>query len=75
MEKSQKRNNDSNIDNIRRVDFHGASILNEHGDEIAITERMVRQACDIYIRMWETVRKHKNENKTCNSPANNSSCY
>ncbi len=27
------------------IDFHGAAIIDENGNEIAITEEMVKQAC------------------------------
>lgn len=27
------------------IDFHGAAIIDENGNEIAITEDMVKQAC------------------------------
>lgn len=36
-----------------QVDFHGASIINEEGEEIPITEKMVRKACDSFIKQWE----------------------
>jgi hypothetical protein len=39
------------------IDFHGASIINETGDEIPITETMVQQACRIYIKQWEMAHK------------------
>jgi len=28
-----------------KPDFHGAAIIDEHGQEIPITEEMVREAC------------------------------
>ena len=28
------------------IDFHGAAIIDENGNEIPITENMVRQACE-----------------------------
>jgi len=39
------------------IDFHGASIINEHGEEIPITESMVQQACKIFIKQWEMAQK------------------
>ena len=39
------------------IDFHGASVINEQGEEIAITESMVQQACKIYIKQWEMAQK------------------
>ena len=27
------------------IDFHGAAIVNENGEEIAITEEMIEKAC------------------------------
>ena len=39
------------------IDFHGASIINEQGEEIPITESMVQQACKIYIKQWEMAQK------------------
>jgi hypothetical protein len=42
-------------------DFHGASIINEHGEEIPITETMVRQACKIYIQQWEIAQQTAKE--------------
>ena len=40
------------------IDFHGASIINERGEEIPITEKMVQQACKIFIQQWETAHKN-----------------
>ncbi|WP_455209641.1 PA1571 family protein [Kaarinaea lacus] len=39
------------------IDFHGASIINEQGKEIPITEAMVQQACKTYIQQWEIAQK------------------
>lgn len=38
------------------VDFHGASIINEQGEEIPITENMVQNAMNRYIQQWELAR-------------------
>ena len=46
---SQDNNNDTgkNPENQDQdVDFHGAAIINEKGEEVPITEEMVRQACE-----------------------------
>jgi hypothetical protein len=43
-------------------DFHGASIINERGEEIPITEAMVHQACEIYIQQWEMAQQTATEN-------------
>lgn len=42
---------------IHEIDFHGASIINEQGEEVPITEAMVQQACQIYIKQWEVAQK------------------
>jgi hypothetical protein len=41
------------------IDFHGASIINEQGEEIPITESMVQNACKAYIRQWEAEQKKR----------------
>lgn len=41
------------------IDFHGASIINERGEEIPITEAMVQQALEIYIKQWEMAQKNR----------------
>ncbi|NOZ53351.1 MAG: hypothetical protein GXP08_09430 [Gammaproteobacteria bacterium] len=40
------------------IDFHGASIINEVGEEIPITEQMVHQACQQLILQWEQSQQH-----------------
>lgn len=40
-------------------DFHGASIVTEEGNEIPITEKMVRSACNKFIEMWESNHKQQ----------------
>jgi hypothetical protein len=35
------------------VDFHGACVVNAHGEETPITEQMVRQACNRFDREWK----------------------
>lgn len=35
-------------------DFHGASIVTEDGNEVPITEEMVRSACDEFVKLWES---------------------
>ena len=44
-------------DEIANIDFHGASILNEHSEEIPITESMVQHACKFFIQQWEIAQK------------------
>jgi hypothetical protein len=44
-------------DNTPAADFHGASIINEQGEEIPITETMIRKACKIFIQQWETAQQ------------------
>jgi hypothetical protein len=44
------------------IDFHGASIINEYGEEIPITESMVQQAFKIYIKQWEIAQKSSANN-------------
>ena len=38
-------------------DFHGASIIDERGREIPITESMVRKACNDLIMAWENLHR------------------
>lgn len=40
-----------------RIDFHSASIIDTNGQEILITEAMVQNAFDFYIRQWEMAQK------------------
>jgi hypothetical protein len=42
-------------------DFHGASIINEHGKEVPITEAMIRTACKYFIQQWETAQQSATE--------------
>jgi hypothetical protein len=36
---------DNNNKKTEEIDFHQAAILNENGEEVAITEEMVQKAC------------------------------
>lgn len=45
------------------VDFHGASIIDDNGEEIPITENMVRKACDSFIKQWEQAQENYAENQ------------
>ena len=40
------------------IDFHGASVINEHGEEVPITESMIQNACNTYIQQWEVAQKN-----------------
>jgi len=44
---SSNKNNDKTKDHC--IDFHGAAIINQDGQEIAITEDMVEDACNKLI--------------------------
>lgn len=33
-------------DSEQEVDFHGAAIIDENGNEVAITEEMIKDACE-----------------------------
>jgi hypothetical protein len=52
----------SAAETVPGIDFHGASIINELGEEIPITESMVQQACKIYIKQWEMAQKSTTNN-------------
>ena len=39
------QNNDKYNDKHSEVDFHGAAIVDQHGQEVPITEDMVQTAC------------------------------
>jgi hypothetical protein len=52
-----RRNRQTTAAALPGIDFHGASIINEQGEEIPITESMVQQACKIYIKQWEMAQK------------------
>jgi len=41
------------------IDFHGASVINEAGEEIPITETMVQRACKSFIKQWELAHKNR----------------
>ncbi len=34
------------------IDFHGAAILDENGEEIPITEDMIQEACEKLDKNW-----------------------
>jgi hypothetical protein len=53
--------------------FHGASIITAQGKEIPITEKMVRQACNQYIKAWETRRKFPGRNTSPKVPTSKKS--
>jgi hypothetical protein len=38
------------INHHHNTDFHGAAIINQLGQEIAITENMIEQACQQYLQ-------------------------
>jgi hypothetical protein len=40
-------------ENAAALDFHGASVINERGEETPITEIMVQAACNAFIQQWE----------------------
>ena len=48
-----------------RIDFHGASVINERGEEIPITDHMVQNACKTYMQQWEqwevAQKKHRRD--------------
>ena len=45
-----------------KLDFHGASVINEEGEEIPITETMVQRACKAFIKQWEAAQKKQRNN-------------
>ena len=55
---SPRQNQQTTADDQPAIDFHGASIINEQGKEVPITEAMVQQACKIYIKQWEIAQKN-----------------
>ena len=57
LHKPTRRDSQTAAEAVPSIDFHGASIINEQGEEIPITESMVRQACKFYIKQWEMAQK------------------
>ena len=43
------------------IDFHGAAILDENGNEIPITEDMIRNACQCLKDSWHFPRPSEEE--------------
>ena len=57
----------SNIDHDSQtlaINFHGASIIDESGREIPITEQMLQQAFRELIRAWEQGRRKHSPRRT-----------
>lgn len=46
-------------ENLAHVDFHGACIVTESGNEIPITEQMLQKAFDDLIKQWEQSRSQQ----------------
>jgi len=49
---------DRNKNKSPLVDFHGATVINEAGEEIPITEQMIQYACRQLIHQWEQFHPH-----------------
>ena len=53
----------ANVNYINRqnqqIDFHGASIISDSGEEIPITENMLQQSFQDLISAWEEAHKKR----------------
>lgn len=64
MKSSKQQQTQTQSPEPTAIDFHGASFINEQGQEIAITENMIQKACKEFIRMWEVAHKPNTNMKT-----------
>ncbi len=44
-------NNESKKDDVKEINFSGAAIVDENGNEIAITEEMLQKAFEKFINL------------------------
>lgn len=51
-EKGKEKEGSGDSGEDQQIDFHGAAILDENGEEIPITEDMIQEACEKLDKNW-----------------------